>query len=234
MMESGLKGGLAFLGGLVVVGTVAAFTLPAVFIAAAGPRSEIVGTIKKTEVDGLSLTLPHSKEPLVAHHHHFDRVSVKLDEASGRAEAFSTLDFTGAWGKVEVSALGSERTLFALRKRGWAPADGYAPLLARSVDMMVRRQSAIEKGDRLTLSSLIRGGRLELEDELTWKFLTSLQNRKYTPLAWYLRIAKDEVRATEAYRLEGSLPDRPIDEKGSRSLILKPEGTDLFFAESFW
>jgi hypothetical protein len=186
----------------------------------ANPETEIITTLKRAERDGLTVPL-RSGGALVAKQLTFDRIVVQLDGKADRARAVSTLDFVGTAGEIEVSSLGLEHTPFQRGLSGWEAPDGFAPRLTAAVEALRSRVAAIDSGDRALLSALSvpeDRQRLAASEDLTQ--LLSMTNRRYQPRTWYLRSERDGLTVTEKYRLEGDLPNRPVDEVGERRLNL--------------
>jgi hypothetical protein len=224
------------LGGVLIVGLALVATLvvlvPRLLGSAAGPEAEIITALKSTEREGLELTVPGAQARLVSKEHHFARITVNVEPGGQRAVAWATLDFTGRLGRTEVGSLGVERVPFVLRGRTWAPEGLTAPRLVAVVGRLEARRRALEAGDRTALEALRAPGAATEgggETEELEKVL-ALQRRRYQAEAWYLRLERDEVVATEAWRLEGVLPSRPVDEKGRRRLSLIRSGEEFLFS----
>lgn len=190
----------------------------------AGPQTEIVLDLKRSErawtpEDGGAL-------PLVAERVRYERIAV---QPLGADEAFAlaTLDFDGRVGeRTVVSALGVEWILFRREGRAWRPVKGRAPRLVAVLTALERRRRALHEGDEPALRKLTpHAGALEPLAEVL-----SLRRRSYSVSAWYIRLERDEAQVTEAYRLEGETPDRPVDQKGSRRLRLVRDGDEFFFS----
>ncbi|XXF79863.1 hypothetical protein P2318_08955 [Myxococcaceae bacterium GXIMD 01537] len=221
------------LGGIFIATLAAATALavlgPRFLGLAAGPELEIITALKRTERDGLSLTLPGSREPLTSREHHFARITVDVEPGGRRATASATLDFTGALGGTEVSSLGVERVPFVLRDGDWEPETQAAPRLAAVVAALEARRRALEGGELEALLALgaqdaARPEGPELEQ------LLRLRPRRYRAEAWYLRLERDGASATERWQLQGSLPERPVDARGERSLSLVRESDQFLFS----
>lgn len=199
---------------------------------AAGPEVEIITYLKTTERDGVSLALPGVGEPLASQAHHFARITVSVDPGGERAVAWATLDLRGRLGSTEVSSLGVERVPFVRRGRDWVPEGLVAPRLAAVVRALELRRAALEAGSRERLAALLApqapAGGGEGEPELAR--LMELQRRRYRAEAWFLRLERDDAVATEAWRMEGQLPSRPVDERGQRRLSLIRNGEEFFFS----
>jgi hypothetical protein len=215
--------------GVLVLGAAVFRFAPKLVGAVEGPEADMVGMLLRTEQNGLSLAVPGSATPLVSKHHHYDRVTVQTDMGARTAEAASTLDFTGSFGKVEVSSLGVEKTHFEYRD-GWVATQGLAPRLAAVVRALEARRRALEAGDEPALAQLMEApGSVAADPDL--RVLLALKERSYGVRAWYVRLDRDEATVGEDYRLRGELPDRPVDQEGKRTLTLKRRGAEFFFAK---
>ncbi len=206
--------------------------VPRLLGAAAGPEAEIITALKSTEREGLELTLPGAGGKLVSREHHFARITVNVEPGGQRAVAWATLDFTGRLGRTEVGSLGVERVPFVLRGRTWEPEGPTAPRLVEVVGRLEARRRALETGNRTALEALRAPGAVAEgggEAEEVEKVL-ALQRRRYQAEAWYLRLERDEVVASETWRLEGVLPSRPVDERGQRRLSLIRRGEEFLFS----
>lgn len=218
---------------LVLAATAAMVVLvPRLLGVAAGPEAEIITVLKSTEREGLSLTVPGVEEPLRSRKHHFARITVNVEPGGERAVAWATLDFDGHLGRTGISSLGVERVPFVRRGSEWVPERLAAPRLAAVVGALESRRRALEAGDREVLTGLVApgleaatgGGDAELARVL------ELQRRRYRAETWFLRLERDEAVATEAWRLEGQLPSRPVDEKGQRRFSLIRNGEEFLFS----
>jgi hypothetical protein len=203
---------------------------------AAGPEVEIITALKRTERDGLSLSLPGLSQPLTAREHHFARITVRVEPGGQRAEALATLDFTGTLGDTEVSSLGVEQVPFVLRDGDWVPEGLAAPRLAAVVTALESRRRALEGGDMAALARLMgpagdAGGAVGV-GEPEGETLLALDRRRYRAGAWFIRLERDEAVATEHWRLEGHLPSRPVDQRGERRLLLLRHGQEFLFSSA--
>jgi len=194
----------------------------------ANAEGEILSRLKSTERSGLSLPIPGARAPLVSRTHRYDRISVQVDYQKGTATAVATLDFTGALGETEVSSLGLEKVSFRYRDGDWEPEGSLAPLLVQAVSRLEARRLALETGSAGRLAALF-GGEGGLPKEPALSRALSMTTRTYRVKAWYLRSEREGISASEAYRLQGDAPDRPVDEEGLRSLSLIRRGQELFF-----
>lgn len=198
---------------------------------AAGPENEIITVLKRTEPDNLALPVPGSDRLLNSKHHQFDRLSVTVDAAARAATALATLDFTGTFGETQVSSLGVEKVRFEYQALSWRPVGGFAPRLTGICAALERRRQALEAGDVPRLAALT-GAQSEaqvLEDPAVRQVLKVTQ-RRYRALAWYVRAERDEVLVSEEYLLSGSLPERPVEEQGTRRLVLTRNGGEFSFS----
>jgi hypothetical protein len=219
--------GWAVLGALVLAGALA--LLPRLG-SLSNPEAELITQLKRTERDGLTLPLGPGLPSLVSSRHHFDRITVTLDLPARQAKAVSTLDLDGRVGQTEVSTLGLERTPFREVDGRWAPTDGWAPLLRDALSLLERRRRALEQdGDAALEALVVSKDRARALGDPRLAALRQVGHRRYRVTAWYLRTERSRVRVTEAYRLEGDTPDRPVDEEGRRSLVLVREGDVLLF-----
>ena len=218
---------LVFFGATVVIGALGVVAAPRLLGWAAGPENDVLMALVHTTQEGVSLTIPGASVPLVSKEVHYDRITVQLDPAARTAEALSTLDFTGALGDTEVSSLGVERTRFAYAG-SWAPSAGWAPRLAAAVSALEARRVALEQADAAALARLTLGD-AGIDDQAL-RQVFALQNRQYRVSAWFIRLDRDRGTVTEDYRLVGSLPDRPVDEEGRRSLQIERRNGEFFFS----
>jgi len=194
--------------------------------AAAGPEAELLSLLRATEKDGLSLEPVAGGPRLVATRHHFDRVTVNVDIPARTAEAVATLDFEGKYGDARVSSLGLEKVRFRYEDGRWVAQGGLAPTLSAVVRALELRRRALERGDRAVLAELSGGG------EPTGEALSSLlavSGRQLAVKAWLLRSERDEVVVSEEARLQGALPDRPVDVLSTRRLFVTPRGSAFLF-----
>jgi hypothetical protein len=224
------------LGGVIITVLAAAavvvLLVPRLLGVAAGPEADIITALKSTERDGLSLSLPGVAEPLRSQKHHFARITVNVEPGGQRAVAWATLDFDGQLGRTGISSLGVERVPFVRRGGEWVPETLAAPRLAAVVRALESRRRALEAGDRQTLAALLApglesatgGGEAELERVM------GLQRRRYRAETWLLRLERDDAVATEAWRLEGQLPSRPVDERGQRRFSLIRNEEEFLFS----
>jgi hypothetical protein len=213
------------------IGVAAAVLLPRVFGLAAGPEVEIITTLKATEKLGLSIEIPGVAVPLTSYRHHYDRVTVVADLEARTAVATATFDFTGKLGDTQVSSLGVEKVRFEYRDSEWKPVDGWAPRLSGVVTALDKRRRALAAADVGRLAALTQPSvESVIAADPGFQLIAALSAREYRSLAWYIRAERDEVLVSEEFRLIGSLPDRPVDEKGARRLSLVRDGREFFFS----
>jgi hypothetical protein len=218
---------LIFFGTTLVVGTLAVVAAPRLLGWAAGPENDILMALVRTTREGMTVSVAGAGATLVSREVHFDRITVQVDPTSRTAEALSTLDFTGVLGDTQVSSLGVERTRFSYAE-GWAPSAGWAPRLAAAVAALEARRVALEQADAAALARLTVGD--AGLDDAGLRQVFALKDRQYRATAWYIRLDRDRGTVTEDYRLVGSLPDRPVDEEGRRSLQIERRNGEFFFS----
>jgi hypothetical protein len=195
-----------------------------------GPEGEIITALKESESDGIELTLPEGT--LRSTRLQFERISVTVDASARKAVAVATLDFVGRFADTEVSSLGVERIPFEYDGWSWKPESGFAPRLAAAVSLLERRRRALAAGSIPQLLKLIDPPdepRLAAHPAL--QKLQAARDRDYRARAWYLRLDREGAVATEEYRMLGSLPDRPLDERGSRRLTLQRRDAEFLFLD---
>jgi hypothetical protein len=200
----------AFVGATLVLVIVGGSLGQRFLFTAAGPDGEIITRMKELERDGLDIatdagTLESTKLQ-------YQRISVTLDAAGKRATVTSTLDFTGQWSRVDrsstkVSSLGLERAVYVLNGTDWVPETNDAPRLLRIVQTLDARRVELDIGDTLK----------------------DIANHHWESQAWFIRSEREDIEVAEDYRLTGSTPDRPIDEKATKRLSLH-EDTDGGFS----
>ncbi|MFY2563707.1 hypothetical protein ACN469_39295 [Corallococcus terminator] len=221
------------LGGLVIAGlavlAACAVLIPRLLGFAAGPEAEIITALKHTEAYGLSLPIPHASEPLTSQEHHFARITVKVEPGAKRAEAFATLDFEGKLGATQVGTAGVERVPFVLKDGDWTPEPSAAPRLVAVVAALEARRRALETADTEALGRLLAPGNPGVAGP-EWDELKMMRGRVYRAEAWYIRLEREEAVVTEHWRLQGSLPSRPVDTRGQRSLSLTLHGDEFLFS----
>jgi hypothetical protein len=88
------------------------------------------------------------------------------------------------------------------------------------------RRRALERGDRAALAELSGGGE-PVGEELS--SLLAVSGRQLAVKAWLLRSERDEVVVSEEARLQGALPDRPVDALSTRRLFVTPRGQAFLF-----
>ncbi|RJS18062.1 hypothetical protein DRW03_26315 [Corallococcus sp. H22C18031201] len=228
------------LGGLFIAALAGAVALavlgPRLLGFAGGPEVEIITALKRTEKDGLTLPIPGAGAPLTSRTHHFSRITVAVAPGGQSAEAYATLDFQGALGATTISTAGVERVPFVLRNGDWVPATSQAPRLVAVVTALETRRRAMEAGRAGDLARLVSpagdGGTPGVVEGSgrEWDDLLAVRHRRYGVESWYARLERDEAVVTEHYRLEGELPDRPVDSRGARELSLVRVGDEFLFS----
>lgn len=221
------------LGGLVIAGlavlAACAVLVPRLLGFAAGPEAEVITALKRTEAYGLSLPIPHTAAPLVAQELHFARITVTVEPGAKRAYAFATLDFEGKLDATQVGTAGVERVPFVLKDGDWTPEHSAAPRLVAVVAALEARRRALEAADAEALGRLLAPGNPGVAGP-EWDELKMLRGRVYRAEAWYIRLEREEAVVTEHWRLQGSLPSRPVDTRGQRSLSLTLHGDEFLFS----
>lgn len=203
--------------------------LPRLLGKAAGPDAAIVSLVKGVEKNGLQVLPAPGIPPIVASKTHFDRITVTADPEAHTAVAVTTLDFDGYFGETKVSSLGYEKIQFRWEDGEWHVEGGMAPRLTGIVLALEARRHALQTGNveqLLALEGVSADAGLapEVADVLR------LSNRKVTARAWYIRSERDSVLVTEEARVEGALPDRPVDDVTTKRLQLERKpGGEFFF-----
>ncbi len=196
---------------------------------AAGPESEIITLLKKTESSGLSLPVGQAEEPLRSTRHHFERIVVEADPETRAAQVATTLDFEGRFGDTIVSSLGLETLRLQWEDGEWRSPGGLAPRLSEITTVLEARRRALESGDLDALAVLSGRTPEALGKDPALTRLLEVRNRRYSVSAWYVRSERDEVLVGEDWRLEGDTPERPVDQKGTRRLSLERSGSGYLF-----
>lgn len=221
------------LGGLVIAGlavlAACAVLIPRLLGFAAGPEVEVITALKHTEAYGISLPIPGAAAPLVSQKLHFARITVAVAPGEKRAEAFTTLDFQGTLGATQVSTAGVERVPFISRSGEWVPEGTTAPRMVAVVTALEARRRALEAADPEALARLLGPGIPGVAGP-EWEELKLMRGRVYRAEAWYIRLEREEAVVTEHWRLQGSLPSRPVDTRGQRSLSLTLHGDEFLFS----
>lgn len=229
---------LGLLVSVALVGLVVVVLGARIFGAGADPEGELIAQLKRTEKDGLTLDVPAAPggSKLVTAKHRYDRFSVWYEPGTDVAFVACTLDLEGKLGPVSVGAVTVEKIAFRHQPEGWVPVDNLAPNLVAALSALSRRLAALQSGDQSRLQALVldedpervspaEQQRIRIELGL----LAAMKGARYEAKAWYLRAEGDEVTVTEDYRLQGDLPNRPIDEVSSRRLTLRRRGSEFFF-----
>lgn len=197
---------------------------------AAGPGAVLIKTLEDTETGSFQLEVPGTAVPLKADQHHFDRLLVDAAPTGDRAVARATLDFDGTLGETKVSSLGVEEVPFVRAGRAWQPVRNLAPRLTAIVSALEARRRALESGSRTALETLVRGNEAALRTDAELNRLLGVGKRRYQARRWLIRSEKEQVLVTEEYRLQGETPDRPVDDEGTRRLVLQESDGEFFFA----
>nr|BDT32736.1 hypothetical protein MFMH1_24050 [Myxococcus sp. MH1] len=221
------------LGGLVIAGlavlAACAVLIPRLLGFAAGPEAEIITALKHTEAYGFSLPIPLADAPLVSQELHFARITVTVEPGGQRAEAHATLDFNGTLGPTRVGTAGVEKVPFVRRGGDWVPEKNTSPRLVAVVTALEARRRALEAADAEGLARLSVPGNPGVGGA-EWNELKTLRGRLYRAEAWYIRLEREQAVVTEHWRLQGSLPSRPVDTRGQRSLSLTLHGDEFLFS----
>ncbi|MDX2012814.1 MAG: hypothetical protein SFW67_21630 [Myxococcaceae bacterium] len=184
---------------------------------AAGPENELITQLKRLETPG---TVFDERTRLVGSKVSYQRLSVVVDASGQRAVVTGTLDFTGTvGGAVAVGSLGLEKVRFARRDEGWVLVDGPAPRLFAILRALERRRQALQA------AAIPDAPGLDVERAQLFR---RLERRLFTVEAWYIRSEREGVEVAEDFRLTGALPERPIDEKGTRRLSLTEDDRGEF------
>lgn len=207
---------LGFMGALAALALVVAVFGERLLSTASGPENDLVTWLKKKEQAGEAFDDAGS---LKAQRVSYQRLSVVVAPDRQSATVSGTLDFTGTRNGVAISSLGFERVKFVKKADEWTAVDGPAPRLAAIVRALERRRRALDAGDIPRAEGL---------DEAEAERYRRLEGRRFTVQAWFIRSEKEGVEVSEDFRLEGRLPDRPVDEKGTRRLSLAEDARGEF------
>ncbi len=206
---------LGFLVATVAVGLLIAVFGTRLLGLAAGPENELITTLKRLEQPGAVYAAG-----LVAERASYQRLSVSVAPDGETAVVQGTLDFVGRFADATtVSSLGFEKVRFLKKNDEWTMPDGPAPRLTGIVLALERRRRALEAGqippaDGLDVAEADRVRRIE--------------GRALQVDAWFIRSEKDGVEVSEDSRLQGRLPDRPVDERRTRRLSLEEDSRGEF------
>ena len=201
--------------------TAVALVVPKMLGAAAGAEVEVITELKTAESKGIELDVGFA-DRLVSKRVNYQRISVAVNGALATVSA--TLDFDGKLADTEVSSLGAERVPFELDGSWWQPREGLAPRLAAVVRALEKRRRALEKGDLSGLCS----GRADAGEGRELDDLLKVQQRKVKATRWLIRSEREDVLVTEEWRVLGTLPERPVDDRGVRRLTLQPAAGGQF------
>lgn len=212
---------LGFIAATVALVLAVAVLGPRLLGLAAGPEVELVTRLKKLERTGLEVELPEGT--LRSAELQFQRISVTLDAPGTTAFVTCTLDFTGTFQPrggprfTKVSSLGLERFVFTLKDHEWVAAQGEStpPRLAAIVSALEQRRRDLERGQGVPPESE----------------LARMTHRVYSSEAWFIRSEREDVTVSEDYRLTGDSPERPVDEKATKRLSLREDGTRFRFPD---
>jgi hypothetical protein len=182
---------------------------------AAGPEVEILTVLKRAESRGFELEIP-GVGSIVSSKVSYQRMSVTVSGET--AVVTATLDFDGKLKATTVSSLGHERIPFVLKDGEWVASQGFAPRLASIVAALEKRRAALEAGDLSALCFDADAGQGTQTDLDT---LLRMKHRELRSTAWLIRSEREDVTVAEDYRLKGELPERPVDDIGTRRLTLQ-------------
>lgn len=205
-----------------LLGLVVAVLVNQLLGSAGGADGAIITRLKSIERDGLawSIDAGEVKSETLS----YQRISVVLDANATVATVTSTLDFTGALHRpngssTRVSSLGLERARYVLKDGDWLPERSDAPRLEAIVEALEGRRAAIEAGTPSPDGGLIYG---------------EMRSRTLRSEAWFVRSEREDVTASEDFRLIGETRERPVDDKGTTRLSLHEDGDGGFsFPEGF-
>lgn len=214
---------------LLALGATLAVFAPRLLGAAAGPEVEIITALKETEARGLTLPVPGADVPLKSREHHFARITVVVEPGGKRAEAYATLDFDGTLGNTRVGTAGVERVPFVRKDGDWVPEGTAAPRLVAVVAALEARRRALQAADADALARLAGPGTPGVGGP-EWEELRQMRARGYRAEAWYVRLEREDALVTEHWRLQGTLPARPVDTRGERQLSLTLRGDEFLFS----
>lgn len=194
---------------LALVATVA--VLGPRLLRAGSPEAEIITALKRLERHGVTSQLPFGT--LRSTSLQYQRLSVTLDASGEEATVSGTLDWVGVLERpggaapTRVSSLGLERMRWRHAEGTWSPARGFTPRLEAILEALERRRAT-----------------LEAERD------PGVVQRAYRALGWYIRSEREEVVASEDFRIEETRTDRPVDRLGTSRVELS-EAPDGGFVE---
>lgn len=184
---------------------------------AAGPENELITQLKRLEQPGVAFD---DEGLLRGTKVSYQRLSVSVEPDGQHAVVNGTLDFTGTWrGTVTVGSLGLEKVRFERRAEAWVLVEGPAPRLFAILRALERRRVALQA------AQIPDAPGLDLDRA---ELFRRLERRVFTSEAWYIRSEREGVEVAEDFRLTGALPERPIDEKGTRRLSLVEDARGEF------
>lgn len=220
---------IAFVAAAVGIGVVFKLVLVSLATVSAGPEAELLTLLKAAEKELPAIALEGGRT-LQPHAMQFQRLNVVVDKGTDKGVAAGTLDFNGQIGDCVVSSLGWEKVDFRHEHGDWTPVAGWAPRLVSALEALERRRLAIEQGREAPFKAgsapADAGAETVAVSAETWAVL---RNRRYRVEGWYLRSERDKIVVTEEWHLSGDTPDRPIDEKGRKSLSLATSDGGFFF-----
>lgn len=189
-------------------------------LGAVGPEAELITQLKTLERTGAVVKLAGGDE-LRLPKLQYQRMQVHVEPGGRQALVTCTLDATGDLsGRTTVSSLGLERVPFALVDGDWERTRGPAPRLVAIVTALEARRRLLEAGGPFP-----DGGTTQGVDVAQ---LLALNHRKVEAKAWYIRSERAEVLVSEDFQLKGDLPDRPVQDPGTRRLTLVEDATGEF------
>jgi hypothetical protein len=195
---------LAFMASTIAVVLALAVLGPRLLGVASGPGAQIVTQLKQLEQKGFEFELPADAGSLRSRSLQYERMSVVFDDALAHATVTATLDFTGTLVRpgsgfdTAISSLGLESIAFELDDGEWVAKHTEAPRLMAIVGQLEARRRQVEQGD---------GG---------------VRRRVYRAEAWFVRSEREEVLASEDWRLIDERGADPVDQKGTTRLSWTP------------
>jgi hypothetical protein len=195
---------LAFMASTVAVVLALAVLGPRLLGVASGPGAQIVTDLKQLEQKGFVLSLPADAGLLQSRTLQYERMSVVVDDEATHATVTATLDFTGVVARpgsgfeTAVSSLGLETIALERLDGDWVAKAGFAPRLLGIVGQLEARRRQLERGD---------GG---------------VRPRVYRALAWYVRSEREQVLASEDWRVIDERGLDPVDQLGTTRLEWTP------------
>lgn len=210
---------IGFVATAVALALIVAVLVDSVFRKGGGPEGAIVTRLKELEADGMKVTLDAGL--LVSQKVSYQRISVALDADGQGAEVTSTLDFTGALQRppplppTSVSSLGLERSRYVNVGGTWQPAQSDSPRLLAILRALEWRRSAIERGEPIFEDGGIA-------------FPEVTRDRSFRSEAWFIRSERGEVEVAEDFKLVGTTPERPVQDRATKRLTMLEGDGGLF------